>query len=102
MLFNIEFNETDKLYVKVSGDLDINNIAKLREEVLTQYEDIDKDIVFDFIDLDYIDSTGLGVLISVYKRVKEKDNQIYIKNAKKNIKKLFYITELDQIFNLED
>lgn len=102
MLFNIEFNETDKLYVKVSGDLDINNIAKLREEVLVQYEDIDKDIVFDFIDLDYIDSTGLGVLISVYKRVKEKDNQIYIKNAKKNIKKLFYITELDQIFNLED
>ncbi len=102
MLFNIEFNETDKLYVKVSGDLDINNIAKLREEVLAQYEDIDKDIVFDFIDLDYIDSTGLGVLISVYKRVKEKDNQIYIKNAKKNIKKLFYITELDQIFNLED
>ncbi len=102
MLFNIEFNETDKLYVKVSGDLDINNIAKLREEVLVQYEDIDKDIVFDFIDLDYIDSTGLGVLISVYKRVKEKDNQIYIKNAKKNIKKLFYITELDQIFKLED
>lgn len=102
MLFNIEFNETDKLYVKVSGDLDINNIAKLREEVLAQYEDLDKDIVFDFIDLDYIDSTGLGVLISVYKRVKEKDNQIYIKNAKKNIKKLFYITELDQIFNLED
>ena len=102
MLFNIEFNETDKLYVKVSGDLDINNIAKLREEVLVQYEDIDKDIVFDFIDLDYIDSTGLGVLISVYKRVKEKDNQIYIKNAKKNIKKLFYITEPDQIFKLED
>ena len=51
--------------------------------------------------LDYIDSTGLGVIIGILKRIKVEDKEIYIKSPKDNVKKIFSITGLDKIFKME-
>ncbi len=102
MSFAIKFEENENLRVFLSGDLDINTVDEFRKEVLEKYDDKDLDIIFDLNDLEYIDSTGLGAIISVYKKVKEKGKNLTVVNAKKNIKKLFFITELDKIFNMED
>ena len=59
------------------------------------------DIVFDFENLEYIDSTGLGALIFIYKSVYE-NNKVKIENVKPNIKKLFTITKLDTMFMIGD
>lgn len=102
MSFSIRFEENLNLTVFLSGDLDINTVDEFRKEVLEKYDDKDSDIFFDLSDLEYIDSTGLGAIIAVYKKVKEKGRNLTIVRAKKNIKKLFFITELDKIFNMED
>ncbi|MGF0040243.1 STAS domain-containing protein [Peptoniphilaceae bacterium SGI.131] len=102
MSFAIKFEENENLRVFLSGDLDINTVDEFRKEVLEKYDDKDLDIIFDLNDLEYIDSTGLGAIIAVYKKVKEKGKNLTVVNAKKNIKKLFFITELDKIFNMED
>lgn len=99
-MFNLDFKEIDQLQVFLEGDLDINTVRKFQDEILKQYKDKDKDIVFDLKKLDYIDSTGLGAIITVFKEVKEKGKKLSIINAKKNIKKLFYITELDSLFEI--
>ena len=59
------------------------------------------DIKIDCTDLEYIDSTGLGVLIGVLKRLKVNEKDIYILNPRKNVKKIFDITGLDKIFKVE-
>ena len=51
--------------------------------------------------LDYIDSTGLGVMIGVLKKLKMDNKEIYILNPKSNVKKIFTITGLDKIFKVE-
>ena len=51
--------------------------------------------------LDYIDSTGLGVMIGVLKKIKSEEKEIYIINPKSNVKKIFTITGLDKIFKVE-
>ena len=51
--------------------------------------------------LDYIDSTGLGVMIGVLKKIKMDNKEIYIINPKSNVKKIFNITGLDKIFKVE-
>ncbi len=99
-MFNLDFKEIDQLQVFLEGDLDINTVREFQDEILKQYKDKDKDIVFDLKKLDYIDSTGLGAIITVFKEVKEKGKKLSIINAKKNIKKLFYITELDSLFEI--
>ena len=60
-----------------------------------------KDVVINMQNLEYIDSTGLGILVGVLKRLKQKEKDIYILNTKANVKKIFTITGLDKIFKLE-
>lgn len=93
------FKEDKNIWnINLSGDLDIYTSKDLKKEITLAFEDKNEDIQIDCCDLDYIDSTGLGVLMSIYKEVKEKDKNIYILNAKPNIRKIFEITELDKLF----
>ena len=48
-----------------------------------------------------IDSTGLGAMIGVLKKLKTDNKEIYIINPKSNVKKIFTITGLDKIFKVE-
>ncbi len=61
-------------------------------------DDKQSDILIDGDRLEYLDSTGLGTLISILKKAKESNNRIILKNIKPNIRKLFDITELDKVF----
>ena len=99
-MFNVDFKEIEELIIFLKGDLDINTVKEFQDEVLKKYKDLDKDIVFDLEELDYIDSTALGAIITVFKEVKDKGRKLSVINAKKNIKKLFYITELDSLFEI--
>ncbi len=66
-----------------------------------EIENTDKDLVIDIKDLDYLDSTGLGLFMKIYKLAKEKDRSVSIINPKENILKLFKITDLTDVFNME-
>lgn len=101
MALDIIFEEDDKLVVKLKGDLDIYSSTNFSDKLLEKYNENNKDIIVDLTDLDYIDSTGLGAFISLYKNI-EKEHNFKIINPKKSVKKIFVITELDKIFKLED
>lgn len=103
MSFTIEFDQKDEeLLAKLKGDLDINTSPELKMAVLEEYRLDPKNIVFDLEKLDYLDSTGLGAFISIFKNIKEHDHTLKIVKAKDRIVKLFKITELDQIFEVEE
>lgn len=88
--------------IELIGDLDIYNNKKFKEKLADIYEDLDKDIVVDCSKLEYIDSTGLGSFISLLKLTRDEEKEITVKNLKKNIKKVFKITDLDKLFNIGD
>jgi anti-sigma B factor antagonist len=92
--FNSEMNQW-KLEVK--GEIDVFTAKNLREKIKDIYNKKQKDIILDFKQLNYIDSTGLGVIIGAYGRMKEKNNNLIIINAKQNVLKLLTITGLDKI-----
>ncbi|MFA5576724.1 MAG: STAS domain-containing protein [Tissierellaceae bacterium] len=101
MSLNIVVNhDKDKnLWVFVpEGEIDIYTSSKLKKEVLYNFENNKADILIDGKQLNYIDSTGLGALISILKRLKENEYKIYLSNLRPNIRKIFDITELDKLF----
>ncbi len=95
-------DEGDHYLIELIGDLDIYNNKKFKEKLADIYEDLDKDIVVDCSKLEYIDSTGLGSFISLLKLTRDEEKEITVKNLKKNIKKVFKITDLDKLFNIGD
>ena len=88
----------DRWIVLPEGEIDIYTSPKFKQKVLDAFDKDEKDILIDCKELEYMDSTGLGSLIYILKKVKEKDYKIYIDNIKPNIKKLFDITQLDKLF----
>lgn len=93
------FNQEKDLWnFTLVGELDIYTSEKFRKEVLGAFKKKEKDLEIDGQDLDYIDSTGLGVLIGILKEAKDKEKEIYLKNMQPNIRKIFDITELDKQF----
>ena len=98
---DIKYHEKDSLIVVIpEGDIDIYTSHKFKETVLNSYCKHEGDISIDGLKLEYVDSTGLGALISILKTARENDNEIIINNLKPNIRKLFDITELDKVFTI--
>ncbi|MDU7551888.1 MAG: STAS domain-containing protein [Streptococcus mitis] len=98
---NIE-EKNNHILVGLVGDLDVyskDDFSKFYEESL---KNTNTDFIIDLEKLDYIDSTGLGMFINIYKDQKEKDKSIKIINPKENIKKLFKITDISDLFEMEE
>lgn len=93
------YKEDNKIFLE--GEFDIFNAQEARVQILEQYEKEKGDIVLDFSNVSFMDSTGLGVLISLQKTVEEDEHAIKIINVDNKIKKIFVITELDKVFGVE-
>ena len=87
------------LFVDLQGDLDINSNKEFKEKV-NSVQGVKK-IIVNCENLSYIDSTGLGAFISIYKHIKEKGEKLVITSLKPHIKKIFLITDLDKVFEIE-
>ncbi len=93
--------EKDMWTVELIGEVDIYTPNDLKETLISLLQEKESNIRLNCIELDYIDSTGLGVLIGILKRLKNVDKNIIIANPKSNISKLLKITGLDKIFIME-
>ena len=92
----------DNWVITPKGEVDIYTSPKMKEVLVDCLKEKDVDVSIDCNMLEYVDSTGLGVLISVLKRVRESGNNIEIINLKPNIRKLFDITGLDKVFIIKE
>ncbi|MBO3444580.1 STAS domain-containing protein [Clostridium sp. CCUG 7971] len=87
--------------INLEGELDVSTADKLKEYLHGLVEQEVVDMRINLSSLEYIDSTGLGVMIGVLKKLRTNDKEIYIINPKSNVKKIFTITGLDKIFKVE-
>lgn len=94
-------NEKGFWNISVEGELDVSTADKLKEYLHNLADEKILDMKINLDTLDYIDSTGLGVMIGVLKKLKMDNKEIYILNPKSNVKKIFTITGLDKIFKVE-
>ena len=94
-------NENGFWDVSLQGELDVSTADKLKEHLHNLADEKIFDMKINLENLDYIDSTGLGAMIGVLKKLKTDNKEIYIINPKSNVKKIFTITGLDKIFKVE-
>jgi anti-sigma B factor antagonist len=93
------FDEADNCwFVSVVGEIDIYNANDLKESLLSLINEKNADVYVDCSELRFIDSTGLGSLVSVLKTVKGYGGSVVLANVRKTIAKLFRITNLDKAF----
>lgn len=95
---------SDEKYIEIKpiGEVDIYTSPEFKEKIIKLIETESINIIINGEELEYIDSTGLGVLMSLYKKAQEKNIIIKIVNLNSNIYKLFDITGLNKIFDIRN
>ncbi len=82
------------LTIKVSGDIEMQSIRSLKDEVLKRMAASDVDIVVDLAATEYIDSTGIGFFLTLLKLQRQKGRMLRIINASPRITGLLRLSSL--------
>ena len=101
MDFKVVAKDDDTL-IEVGGQLIVGNRQLLKEQVLDQLERGDRKFILDFSKTDYIDSSGLGVLVTLSKKIREQEGQLSLVSLSEDLRTLFELTKLDTLFIFSD
>ena len=86
--------------VRLAGSMYVEDSASVREQLIGLLEEGLVYLTVDLSDLDYVDSSGLGVLISIHKRCLQKGGKMVITGLRGMVEELFKLTRLDLVFNV--
>lgn len=86
--------------VNLIGEIDIYTAPQLKDKLLPLSEKEEERIIIDLTHVNYMDSTGLGVFISILKSSKEHQSTFKLINLNKRIERLFTITGLHEIIDI--
>jgi anti-sigma B factor antagonist len=88
--------------VDVKGEIDVYTAPKLREKLIELVSEGSYDVVVNLEGVDFLDSTGLGVLVGALKRVKAHDGTLSLVCTQDKILKIFKITGLTKVFPIHE
>ena len=95
-------SEGDRTVVVVGGEIDVYTAPKLREQLIDLVAAGSYHIVVDMENVEFLDSTGLGVLVGGLKRVRAHDGSLRLVCTQERILKIFRITGLTKVFGIHD
>ena len=90
----------DVTIVEVEGQLIVGNRQELKQKVLDEVEKGGRKILIDFARTGYIDSSGLGVLVSLAKRIRDAGGELRLASLHDELQTLFELTKLDTLFQI--
>jgi anti-sigma B factor antagonist len=102
MAFNARKVSGGVLVIEVDGQLIVGNRQELKQRVLDALETGDRKFLIDFSKTGYIDSSGLGVLVSLSKKIRDEGGDLRLAGLNEDLKTLFELTKLDTLFAITD
>jgi anti-sigma B factor antagonist len=96
-------NEVDgATIIAVGGEIDVYTAPKLRDKITELVADGVYDIIVDMEAVEFLDSTGLGVLVGGLKKVRAHDGSLQLICTQDRLLKIFRITGLAKVFVIHD
>jgi anti-sigma B factor antagonist len=97
---NTEQLGDDAYVISLTGEVDLYTAPEFKQQLLDVIGKGAKDVVVDFSNTTFIDSTTLGVLVGGVKRLRTNEGQLSLVCSDRNITKIFEITGLDRVFTI--
>ena len=88
--------------LQVEGQLVVGNRQELKDLVQAALDRSERRILIDFSRTGYIDSSGLGALVSISKRIREAGGELRLSGLNEDLSSLFELTKLDTLFPIAD
>ena len=84
--------------LEVGGEVDVYTAPRLRERLVELVDAGARSVIVDLGGVEFLDSTGLGVLVGAMKRLRVANGKFGLVCSKEALLKIFRITALDQVF----
>ena len=102
---NVDYRDEGKTAVmRPEGSLNAAVVDERQNEWfswLKEHEEVSH-IVVDLQDVDFVDSSGLGLLIALLKRAAQRDGDVKLAGLQKNVRMVFEITRTYKVFDIYD
>jgi anti-sigma B factor antagonist len=95
-----EYAVGDATVVEVSGEIDVYTAPRLREKIISLVDGGNYRLIIDMERVEFLDSTGLGVLVGGLKRLRQHDGGIDLVCTQGRILRIFRITGLSKVFSI--
>jgi anti-sigma B factor antagonist len=100
--FDVKTDKVDDAtyVISLTGEVDLYTAPEFKQQLLDVISEGGMDVVVDFSDTTFIDSTTLGVLVGGVKRLRAQEGRLSLVCSDRNITKIFEITGLDRVFTI--
>jgi anti-sigma B factor antagonist len=102
LTLNVYSETPDSTVIAVGGEIDVYSAPRLREKLINLVESGNYHLIVDMEEVEFLDSTGLGVLVGGLKRVRAHEGWIDLVCTQGRILRIFRITGLSKVFNIYD
>jgi len=92
----------DRTVVAVGGEIDVYTAPKLRDKITDLVNSGRHDLLIDMEKVEFLDSTGLGVLVGGLKKVRAQQGSMELVCSQDRLLKIFRITGLAKVFTIHD
>lgn len=87
--------------MRIAGEIDVATAPRVRDELTAVLDAGARRVILDLGAVDFVDSSGLGVLVGALRRLQEEsDGRMVISEAQDGVRKVFEITGLGPMFGL--
>ena len=101
MSFSIT-KEGDRVVAGIPAMLVVSNRQELKQRVLDELDRGERIFVIDLRQTGYVDSSGLGVLVSLAKAVRDRAGELRLANLSSEVRRIFEMAKLETLFTIED
>jgi anti-sigma B factor antagonist len=84
--------------LEIGGEIDVYTAPRLRERLIEMVNAGVRHVVVDLARVEFLDSTGLGVLVGAHRRLRATDGDLSLVCPQERLLKIFRITGLDSVF----
>ncbi len=90
--------------VNLQGEIDLYNARNFKDKINEEMDDVAEgtNLLLNMLEVKYIDSTGLGILIGIKRRIAERGGDVVLIINSERILKMFSITGLSNIFRIRE
>lgn len=101
MNVSIKVTENENaVHASLSGEIDAYTAPKVRDELMKHAEKKGMQLVVDLADVTYMDSTGLGVFVGLFKQLRANEGDLTLTGMSERLRRLFDITGLADVMDI--
>ena len=88
--------------LSINGEIDLYNAPELKEAIQKLVDEKKNKIIVNLDRVSYVDSSGIGALISSFSNLKKQEGSLRICNVSGSVRKVFELTKLTTFFDIDD